>query len=381
MHTTGLAEPIEGLYEGGRLAAALVDARARSLGAYAHLDFDRLEVPCIAIVNPPRWELAHIAWFQEYWCLRYSAQAGAIVRPSRLEGADALFDSAAVAHDARWHLDYPSNKALRAYMRDVLDATLEAVERPAAGARYFQELALLHEDMHGEALLMTLQTLGLPGPGLELASPAPARREARDVRFEGGEFEQGAPNATSRFVFDNEKWAHPRRVASFSMSSRLVTQGEFADFLDATRAAPPRYWKREDGRWLARRFDAWSGLERDAPLVHVSLAEAEAYCEWAGRRLPTESEWEFAALRDRGGLEQMIGCAWQWTSSPFEPYPGFAPDPYKEYSQPWFSSHVVLRGGCAHTRPRLVHERFRNFYLPGRADAFAGIRTCAIESR
>jgi EgtB-related family protein len=298
-----------------------------------------------------------------------------------LERADAMFDSSAVAHDTRWHLAYPSAASLRTYMRDVLDATLDSIEPAPGGDPYFHQLALLHEDMHGEALLMTLQTLGLPAPSIDLAYSSPAREPVRDVRFEGGEFLQGAAKGGRRFVFDNEKWAHPVRVDPFAIASRVVTQGEFADYLEDTRASPPRHWKRDGGQWLARRFDAWAPIEREVPLVHVSLEEARAYCGWAKRRLPTESEWEFAARHDRGELEQMIGCVWQWTSSPFEPYPGFAPDPYKEYSQPWFSSHFVLRGGCSHTRARLVHERFRNFYLPGRGDAFAGLRTCAIEAR
>ncbi len=424
-----------GLYEGDRLAAALVEARERTLAMYAHLDLSRTRFPCIPIVNPPLWELAHIAWFQEHWCLRYS-EAG-LRRAPLLEGADALFDSRTVPHDTRWTLPYPPEARLRAYLRETLEATLEALAVTPEDERYFFELALLHEDMHGEALAMTLQTLALPGPGLGAAiehrRPLAA---ARDVRFEPGSFGQGTSRQEPTFAFDNEKWLHPVVVARFAMADRVVSCGEFTAFVedggyerdelwsrdglewrDAARRRAPRDWQREDGRWVTRRFDAVEPVDPAAPMMHVALHEARAYCRWAGRRLPSESEWEYAArnggfddrypwgdampaaaptldfhhagpsfaLDDpapaRSGLRGMIGGVWEWTDTPFAPYPGFAPDPYREYSQPWFDSHYVLRGGSFVTRSRLVHNRFRNFYLPHRDDVFAGFRTCAVESR
>ena len=434
MQTRGFAgEAMARLYEGDRLASALADARRRTLALYAHLDLASLQVPCLPIVNPPLWELAHIAWFQEHWCLRHSPETGGLSRRSLLPGADTLFDSRTVPHKTRWHLPMPAARALFAYLKSTHEAVLEALARTPPERRYFFALALLHEDMHGEALLMTLQTLGLPPPPIEsqatVTSEAPA---ARDVAFAGGEFLQGTERDVPEFTFDNEKWAHPRFVAPFRMATRAVTQGEFAAFVDdggyeredlwtpagwawarqgARRA--PVYWRREGEAWQVRCFDQWRALDRDAPLVNVCLHEAMAFCRWAGRRLPTETEWEYAArnggrddrfpwgdeerlqlpsldLRRRGprfdaddtsaaGLSQLIGGVWEWTSSPFIPYPGFSADFYREYSAPWFESHHVMRGGSFATRARLVHNRFRNFYLPDRADAFAGFRTCAVE--
>lgn len=379
MHTTGLAEPIERLYEGVSLAEALRDARRRTLALYRHLDLESLEVPCLPIVNPPLWELGHIAWFQEIWCHRFSRESRGPVRASILDRADRLFDSSAVAHDTRWHLDLPSPAGIQAYMANTFDRTLEALERvPPGGDRYFFELALLHEDMHGEALLMTLQTLGLPAPDLpDLAPRAVRAGPARDIAFTGGRLSMGSSGDEDRFVFDNEKWRHEVAVRPFSLSSRVVTQGEFARFAQDRGAGAPSHWRHEGGTWMVRSFDRWAPLDPEAPMMLVSQEDALAYCRWAKRRLPTEAEWEFAAVNDRGDLQDMIGGVWEWTSSAFLPYPGFSADPYEDYSAPWFQTHRVMRGGSFFTRRRLVHPRFRNFYRPERSDVFVGFRTCA----
>lgn len=415
MHTTGLAETIGRLYEGDRLAHALRDARSRTLALYGHLDLASLRVPQLSLVNPPVWELSHIAWFQERWCLRYSPRTLALEKPSMLQGADALFDSSAVPHATRWSLPYPPLADLLGYMERTLEETLAALARTPAEKRYFFALSLLHEDMHGEALLMTLQTLALPAPPVDAKDPpASSPAEARDIAFPGGAFDLGTAPGTGDFVFDNEKWAHEVEVEPFAIADRTVTQGEFAAFVEDSGSPEPRYWRRDGSKWLARRFDRWAPIDAHAPMVNVGLHEAQAYCRWAGRRLPTEAEWEYAArnggaadrypwgqeprelagtdLRhwasftpsgdeaaSRRGMRQMIGGVWEWTASPFRPYPGFSPDPYVDYSQPWFETHSVLRGGCFATRSRLVHSRFRNFYVAERADAYAGFRTCAVE--
>jgi iron(II)-dependent oxidoreductase len=143
-----------------------------------------------------------------------------------------------------------------------------------------------------------------------------------------------------------------------------VTYGEYRRFKE------PLYCK--DG--MVRRFDRWVPIPDDEPVRHVSWHDAVGYCEFAGRRLPTEAEWELAAL---AGLEN-VGHVWEWTSSTFLPYPGFLRDPYKEYSEPWFGTHKVLRGSSFASPPGLAHARFRNFYTPERADMFVGFRTCAL---
>ncbi len=413
------------------LATALREARDYTLSLYAHLDLDRELFPLRREVNPARWELGHIGWFQEYWCLR-DGPRGAALHASLHPGADALWNSSLVPHDARWTLPLPRAARLHAYLEETLHATLGALDARDGGDRYFFELALYHEDMHGEALLMTLQTLGLPPPGwLRVAAAtgaaAPASSPgAGDLRIPAHDIDLGSrrEEVAERFVFDNEKWAHRVHVPAFGIARRCVTNDEFRAFVDdggylradlwtdegwawlaSVGRAAPAYWVRNGtaGAWHQRRFDRLVPLVRDAPVQHVNAHEAEAWCRWAGRRLPSEVEWEAAArwagnchhempVRNldalAGGpvgvddtsatLAHMLGNVWEWTASAFLPYPGFAPDPYADYSAPWFGNHRVLRGGSWATRARLVHARFRNFYTPERPDPFVGFRTCAV---
>ncbi|MFO1398344.1 MAG: selenoneine synthase SenA [Burkholderiales bacterium] len=405
----------------GALAEALVDARDYTKRMYGHLTAEEREFPQRPTVNLPRWELGHIGWFQEFWCHRCAADDPRAQRtPSRLAQADAWWDSARIPHATRWSLPLPDWAGVHAYLDATLAATLHRVAAGAYDDTYFVELALYHEDMHAEALLMSLQTLALPAPdlGARAAAMAPSHA-ARDVAFAAGRFRLGAErdDVRRRFVFDNEKWAHDVEVAPFALSSRCVTQREFAAFVadggyrhaslwtgegrawrEAVAREHPAYWRQQDGQWQQRRFAQWVPLADDAPVMHVNAFEAEAYCAWAGRRLPTEAEWEFAAVHGahagdanldhrhagpiaagaRGdGLAHLIGNVWEWTATPFAAYPGFAADPYAEYSAPWFGDHRVIRGGSFATRSRLVHARFRNFYRPDRHDMFVGFRTCA----
>lgn len=312
----------------------------------------------LAIVNPPRWEVGHVGWFQEFWCLRQKGAA------SILPNADALYNSATVAHDSRWGLPLPSFADTIAYRDRVLERILKVGADP-----YFLGLAVRHERMHAEAFHYTRQTLGYPAPAGLRSSPQ-IEKEQGDLKIAGGPFRLGAEKDAA-FAFDNEKWAHVVLLAPFRISRRLVTNGEYLEFVEATGHKSPVYWK--GGKM--RRFDRWIDIPMDEPVLHVSALEAEAYCRWAGRRLPSEAEWERAAQEP--DVAQLFGSAWQWTSSTFLPYPGFFRDPYAEYSEPWFGTHRVLRGGSFATPPMIAHRKFRNFYTPDRADVFCGFRTCA----
>jgi iron(II)-dependent oxidoreductase len=337
------------------LIAELRRARERLRAVADDLAGEREFGPKLAIVNPPRWEVGHVAWFQEYWCLR----GGAEDRASILPNADALYNSATVPHDARWDLPLPSFADTLAYREEVSGRLIRLVEKGDADP-YFVQLAVRHEEMHAEAFHYTRQTLGYPAPDERLP-----KGEEGDEAHAGGVFRLGARPGEGSFAFDNEKWSHPVVLAPFRMARRPVTNGEYLQFVEAG-GEPPLYWK--DGK--VRRFDRWVDLPADEPVRHVSWHQANAYCRFAGRRLPTEAEWEFASPAPAG--------VWEWTASTFLPYPGFVRDPYKEYSEPWFGTHKVLRGASFATPPGVRYRRFRNFYTPDRADIFAGFRTCAL---
>jgi len=345
----------------------LLDARARALRVTAGLEGERLLGPKLAIVNPPLWEIGHLSWFQERWCLRWRADG--TLADSILPGADALYDSSAVAHDTRWDLPLPDLNATRAYGDQVLERVRKRLARESQDRdlRYFVRLATFHEDMHAEAFLYTRQTLAYPDPGFEFPSKI---FTSGDIELPGGTFELGARRSRD-FTFDNEKWAHEVDIAPFRISRSVVSNAQFLAFVEAG-GATPRYWREEDGQWLERRFDRWLPLAPEEPVRHVGWDEAQAYCAWAKRRLPTEAEWEYAS----GRLE--YGEVWEWTASDFQPYPGFSADPYEDYSQPWFGTHKVLRGASFFTPARLRRPIFRNFYTPERADVFCGFRSCAL---
>ena len=383
------------------LAAALRDARDYTLSLYAQLPDDLwipAKVPYIEIINPPLWEIAHIGWFQEFWCRRYRPDdATGRQTPSRMPNADALFDSGAIPHRNRWTLDYPSRDAVYEYLGQSLADTLSQLSRSLEQERYFFKLALFHEDMHGEALLMTLQTLGLDAPNSWAEyRRSPAKPSPRDIRVEGGLFRLGAEAGETRFVFDNEKWAHAVTIAPFVIASTPVTSAQYLAFVLDRAYARRELWSEAGWKWIRLRehaqplalenrgssciekwFGQWREVHEDTPAMHLSWHEADAYCRWAGRRLPSEAEWECAAVsNDEFG--DSVGQVWEWTATPFAPYPGFKPDPYAEYSLPWFHTHYVFRGGSFATRRRLMHPRLRNFYTPDRTDMFAGFRTCAL---
>jgi gamma-glutamyl hercynylcysteine S-oxide synthase len=413
--------------------ASLKEARQRTLELVADLNDEDMIGPRLAIVNPLRWEIGHVAWFQEYWLLRHVAG-----RDPLLANGDALYDSAKVAHETRWDLPLPSKTQTIDYMTNVIDNVSRYIDE--SDASYFLALALFHEDMHGEAITYTRQTLGRCAPTIS------GRIDTQPATYDDIKGDAFVPDASfiagntsdGTFVFDNEQKPFPIVVPSFRISRTATTNADFLRFVEdkgyqrrefwsddgwawreSAGANHPVYWSFDADNWWRRNFDQLVPLEENLPVLHVNWYEAEAYCRWANRRLPTEIEWEMAASSEPGsdrkrrfpwgdeepnpnranldsrnlgttdvralpagdsafGCRQMIGNVWEWTATDFAPYPGFLAGPYKEYSEPWFGNHKVLRGGCWATRSRLISNTYRNFYMPDRRDVWAGFRTCAL---
>ena len=424
-----------------QLVAHLHEARARLLELIADLDDQQMIGPRLAIVNPLRWEIAHVAHFQEFWLLRH-LRSHEPIQPAPNLDSDKLYDSARVHHDTRWDLPLPSKQVTIDYTQRILDRVCEEVLKHPAKPdavgyddNYFLHLSLLHEDMHNEAITYTRQTLGYAAPFSGTSDGVKGRRGdgvKGDALISGGAFRLGS-ELDSGFVFDNELSAHEVTVAPFAISRAAVSNAEFLAVVEdggsrrqefwsdegwrwraSVNDEHPVYWRQADGEWQRRVFDQWVSFEPTLPVLHVNWFEADAYCRWAGRRLPTEAEWDLAAAGigkrkfpwgdeaptperanldwlaggllpvdalpagdSEFGVRQMTGNVWEWTATDFAAFDGFAPGPYKEYSAPWFGDHKVLRGGCWATRSRLIRNGYRNFYKPDRRDVWAGFRTCA----
>jgi iron(II)-dependent oxidoreductase len=410
------------------------DRRMRAL--IDDLEQEQLVVPYDRGINPPLWEVGHAAFFYEFFLLRKVASA-----EPRMPGYDSIWDSFEIEHQKRWEEGLvPNRDETFSYYERVLDEVRQFVDSEP----YLVQYGIGHQNMHLESMIWCRQTLGLPAPSsyrassattepAESADPAesaesadPEKAQQKDVDVPGGAYPIGTDK--DQFCFDCEKPTFRAPIEGFSISRTLVTNAQFQAFvddngygrtdlwsfrgrvwLDQSKATQPVYWR--DGQ--LRHFDQWLDRPAHAPVTHVNYWEAEAYCNWAGRRLPSEHEWEAAArgpdgrvypwgdamdsdlvdmdgsalaLGEVGELEagkswcgalQMLGTVWEWTTSQFLPYDGFCCDMYPYMSTLQFGDHITTKGGSAATSSCLIRASYRQAYFPDRRDAFTGFRTCA----
>ena len=425
------------------LLHALDKARSRLLHLINSLSDEQLTVPYHPGINPPVWELGHTAFFFERFILQLLDH-----EPPYDTALDDIWDSFELAHEDRWTPNlFPNKEKALLYFDHIYRKVKARIENTTLtnSDLYMYKYAIFHLNMHLESMVWCRQTLGYRPPTpvnpdrVNHAAKTPAHR--CDVEIPAGRYQIGMPAnsehfASTDFSFDNEKPGFSTAVDAFRISPTLVTNGEYIEFIEAggyendslwrmaglkwrksNQARHPVFWKKMDGIWHERHFNQWRVLLADRPVKHVCYWEAQAFCNHANRRLPTEVEWEVAALANRVGepfrqlpwgdvmdatkvdmdctnlaslsvddlsqgdsrfgCRQMIGTLWEWTDSLFMPYDGFVMDVYPFMSTLQFGDHRVVRGGSCATSSNLIRGTYRQAYTPDRNDVFAGFRTCA----
>jgi gamma-glutamyl hercynylcysteine S-oxide synthase len=331
------------------LARALEHARERTDALLEPLTDDQLTRQISPLQSPLVWDLGHIGHFEELWLLRRVGGRCAL-SPEH----DDLYDSFAHARSERGDLAILPPQAAREYVREVREAVLALLPElpiddgdPLLERGFVVGMVVQHELQHAETMAQTMALAGWLDPAL------PDVTAGGEITVDGGPFTLGCEEA---WAYDNERPAHIVDLPAFRIDRALVTNAEY-DAFAGTSGGPPR-----------------------APVQHVSFHQAEAYARWAGKRLPTELEWEKAAKTAGADLEDATGAVWQWTSSVFGGYPGFTAFPYAEYSEAFFDDgYRVLRGGSWFTDPLVARPTFRNWDLPQRRQIFSGIR-CARDA-
>ncbi len=437
-----------------RLVRQMEESRKRTLAMLEPLDDPVLTASHSELMAPLVWDLAHVGYFEELWISRRIDG-----RPPLIAEHDDIYDAFRHSRADRAELPLLDPVRARRYLKAVRELTLATLETidldrrdPLLADGYIFGLVLQHEQQHRETMLQTLQLWGgkyPPAADPEMLLPpeaaaasvtdaAAAVGPAAETLVEGGEFLLGDDGAA--WAYDNERPHHVVTVAPFRIDTAPVTNRAYAAFIGdggyrreslwspaglewlagaGSGTDAPLGWQPEgDGDWSRLRFGHVETLPADEPVQHVNFHEAEAFARWAGRRLPTEIEWEYAASNgsrktswpwgeegparsranlgagsyrpapvgslpkgaSRSGLVHLLGDVWEWTSSRFTGYPGFEAFPYREYSEVFFDGdYRVLRGGSWATEPGAIRTTFRNWDVPARRQIFAGFR-CARDA-
>jgi len=420
------------------LVSALASSRARFLALLEPYDEPVLRRQHDLLMSPLLWDLAHVANYEDLWLVR---ALGA--EPTR-DGLDDLYDAFKQPRGVREALPLLDLAQARAYGDAVRERALERLEQvdvspdspdPLLRHGFVHRMVAQHEHQHAETLLAAIQLLPTDeGHLLGSVAPPPARVVPPvEVRVPAGPFLMGTDDPAS---LDNERPLHEVEVAACWIDAAPVTNGQYRQFLESggydqpqwwgpqgwawrqeAGLVTPQFWRRDGDAWLRLRFGHLEAVPADEPVQHVTWHEADAYSRWAGRRLPTEAEWEKAARFDPAtgasrrwpwggadpteahanlgqrhlgpapvgaypegvsavGCHQMVGDVWEWTSSDFRAYPGFEWFPYAAYSDVFYGpDYKVLRGGSWATDPSVGRTSFRNWDLPIRRQIFAGFRT------
>jgi iron(II)-dependent oxidoreductase len=379
------------------LAAELAEARARTLSLLEPVPDDDLVRQHSPLMSPLVWDLAHIGFFEELWLVR---RVGG--EPPLLD-RDELYDAFRHGRSERGELPLLTPGEAAAYLERVRERALAVLERteldpsqPLLRDGYVFAMIVQHEQQHVETMLATLNLREAEYPFAEPPAPAPAPLDTSERLVDGGPFAMGTDDHSR--AYDNERSRHEVDVPAFWVDTVPVTNGAYLEFVQAG-GEPPQFWSPEgEGSWSRTRLGRREPLPLDEPVQHVNWHQADAFARWAGRRLPTEAEWEKAAQGARPGnlaerfgpspagshaegasdwgVRQLLGDVWEWTASDFRRYPGFEAFPYAEYSDVFFGDeYKVLRGGSWATHPAAVRITFRNWDFPVRRQIFAGFRT------
>jgi gamma-glutamyl hercynylcysteine S-oxide synthase len=334
------------------------EVRARTLKLVSHLDDAQLEAVHSKIMSPLAWDLGHVAAYEDLW-LNHRLAGRELLRPGLAE----LYDAFETPRAVRGDLEFLRGEALRDYLREVRERSLEA---PVENGGELHELVIRHELQHTETMLQTMALAGLLPPGF--ASPAVSGSGLDMVAVPAGPATIGA--GADGFAYDNERPRFTAELPEFSIGRVPVTGADWAAFVEEGGYRRREWWTPEGWEWVqdvAPREGA-----ADAPVVHISWYEADAFARACDARLPTEFEWEKAVS---SGAISGLYLVWEWTASEFSAYDGFVAHPYREYSEVFFDNgYRVLRGGSFATHPRVASPHFRNWDLPQRRQLFAGLR-------
>lgn len=426
----------------GQIAELLADARERTLLLVGPLGDEALLRQHSTLMSPLVWDMGHIAHFEELWLVRN------LEGPVEFVEMPGLFNPFEHPRATRGKLHLPGLSETLGTMADVRRRVLDRLGGSVAPEAdelhregYVYRMVAQHEYQHNETMLQALQLLDDPPYRAPRAVATPPGRRVegeRDgmVRFPGGRVEIGTDDRSA--AYDNERPRHVVDLAPFWIGAAPVTNGEYLRFVEAggyddaahwseagwkwrqeAELTAPQFWAREGDGWTERVMDRVAPLDPLRPVCHVCWYEAEAYCRWAGKRLPTEAEWEAAASWDpetgtkrvypwgdepptpvHANLDQlafgaaqvgayprnvspigchgMIGDVWEWTGSDFGGYPGYQSFPYPEYSEAFFGpDYKVLRGGSWATRTGAIRNTFRNWDYPIRRQIFSGFRVAS----